>query len=222
MSVFLKNCNWIAPDAEINLKKSAFQWLVTLNPLIYQSTDQSVLKQADYYLLDGIGMQFALWCLGVSAKRCAGIDWLDSFLAKAAPLRVALIGATSNINEKAVKIFHQRFPQHTCVFHHHGFFQEPKSIITELKKIAPDLLLVAMGTPQQEVFLKCCKEELNSGLGIGVGGTFDVWAGAVKRAPAICQQYGLEWIYRMIKQPVRMKSLLPLIRFLIQVILKRS
>lgn len=216
MNTFLKNCNWIAPETEINPKIPGFQWLVTLNPLSYQSTGQATLKYADYFLVDGIGLQLALGRMGLTIPRRAGIDWIEAYLAKAPPLRVALIGATVEVNRQAVKVFQRRFPEHMCVYHHHGFFQDTQSIISELKEVTPDLLLVAMGSPLQELFLKNCKEELNSGLGIGIGGTFDVWAGTVKRAPLIFQKWGLEWLFRICLQPWRLKAVLSLIRFLYQ------
>ena len=216
MKTFLRSCNWIAPDTEIQLKETGFQWLVTLNPLSYQVSGQAILKYADYFLVDGIGLQFALRRMGLAIPRCAGIDWVEAFLAKSAPLRVALIGATAEVNRQAVNVFHTRFAKHTCVYQQDGYFEREDSIMAELKRLRPDVILVAMASPRQERFLKRCKGELHKGLGVGVGGTFDVWAGSVKRAPLFFQKCGLEWLFRMCLQPWRIKNLSLILVFLLK------
>ena len=89
------------------------------------------------------------------------------------------------------------------------YFENNSEIINELKEKSPKLLLVAMGAPKQEEFIYEAKNVLPSTLMIGIGGSFDVWAGNVKRAPKIWQKLGLEWLYRTIKQPERFKRIFP-------------
>ena len=95
------------------------------------------------------------------------------------------------------------------VYYHNGYFQNDDDIYNELKIKSPKLILVAMGSPRQEKFIYNAKKTLNSGLMIGIGGSLDVWSGNIKRAPKFIQKLGLEWLYRTLTQPSRIKRIFP-------------
>ena len=104
-----------------------------------------------------------------------------------------------------------------------GYFTESdeKIIKEEIKAISPKVLLVALGSPKQEMMISELKEVMPNTIFIGVGGSFDVWSGVVQRAPEIYQKLGLEWLYRTIKEPSRFKRIFPTLPlFLIQVIME--
>ena len=88
-----------------------------------------------------------------------------------------------------------------------GYFENDDEVINEVKEHQPKLVLCALGAPKQELFINKCKDVLNNAVYIGIGGSFDVWAGEVTRAPKIFQKLGLEWLYRTLKQPSRIKRI---------------
>ena len=100
-----------------------------------------------------------------------------------------------------------------------GYFkpEDEPAIIEQIKKAQPDLLLAALGVPKQEKWLKAHMEEIGCPLSIGVGGTFDVMAGVMKRAPLWMQKAKLEWLFRGMLQPKRIGRLMALPRFVFAV-----
>jgi N-acetylglucosaminyldiphosphoundecaprenol N-acetyl-beta-D-mannosaminyltransferase len=104
--------------------------------------------------------------------------------------------------------------------YHHGYFadSEEQRIIETITGLKPDILLVALGAPRQELWLDRNMGHLGVPLAVGVGGSFDVWAGRVKRAPAWTGDLGLEWLYRLVTQPWRARRMLALPRFVYRVI----
>ncbi len=105
------------------------------------------------------------------------------------------------------------------MYYHNGYFDNDEMIYNELKQHSPKLILAALGSPRQEKFIYSAKSKLNPALMIGIGGSLDVWSGAVKRAPKIFQKLGLEWLYRTACQPSRLKRIFPALPlFLIRVL----
>ncbi len=102
----------------------------------------------------------------------------------------------------------------------HGFFtsEDEQAIIEEIRNAAPDILFVALGVPRQEKWLSAHLSELAVPVSMGVGGTFDVMAGVVQRAPRWMQRAGLEWLFRLLCQPSRFVRMLVLPRFVLRVI----
>ena len=95
------------------------------------------------------------------------------------------------------------------MYYHNGYFDNNEEIYNELSKKSPKLVLVAMGSPKQEKFIYNAKKLLKPCLMIGIGGSLDIWSGNTKRAPKIFQILGLEWLYRTITQPERLKRIFP-------------
>ena len=118
---------------------------------------------------------------------------------------VYLLGGTSDVNAKMVDYVKTNYPHVKVVGAKDGFFEDEQKVVEEIRDSKPDLLLVAMGAPRQELFIVNHRSELKCSLMMGVGGTFDVLVGKVERAPQWAIRLNLEWLYRIVKEPVRLK-----------------
>lgn len=190
--------------------------IVTINPEIIENAKNNthlaeILKNSELVVPDGIGIKIGLLIKGVKVNRIAGVDFAKSLIEESSKMGIpiALLGAKQEVVEKAKENILKQYPDLNLVYSHNGYFENDEKIIEEIKEKAPKLLLVALGSPKQEEFIYKAKKILPSTLMIGIGGSFDVWAGAVKRAPKIWQKLGLEWMYRVIKQPERFKRIFP-------------
>ena len=190
--------------------------IITINPEMINLSfkDENfakLLNDAELLLPDGIGIKLALMIMGEKSNRIAGVDFAYNLLQQCekngAP--VAFIGTSEDILNKAIEKIKAQMPELKIVYTHNGFFDNPEGIYEALAKASPSLVLVALGSPKQEYFIAEAKNKLKNGLLIGVGGSFDVWSGEIKRAPVIFQKLGLEWLYRTISQPKRLKRIFP-------------
>lgn len=125
--------------------------------------------------------------------------------------------------EEAAKKVQTENPDINIVGIRNGYFSadEESNIIEQINASNPDVLLVALGAPRQEKWIYKNKHRLNAKICIGVGGTFDVLAGRAKRAPVFFQKNGLEWLYRLYKEPWRFIRMLDLPRFILLVTAKK-
>jgi N-acetylglucosaminyldiphosphoundecaprenol N-acetyl-beta-D-mannosaminyltransferase len=105
----------------------------------------------------------------------------------------------------------------------HGYFgeEEEGAIVAEINGSGADFLCVALGSPKQERFIHRWRAELRPRAAVGVGGSLDVWAGALKRAPAFYRDHGLEWLYRLAQQPTRIRRMAALPLFMLKVLFSR-
>ena len=203
--------------------------IVTINPEMYDISNDDyefaqIIRWADLVVPDGIGITLALRIMGHKVSRLAGIDLAYNLLKEAAAnnIPVALVGAKNYVVENAVSNLGKNIPNLNIVYYHDGYFENPMEIYEDLKQASPKLILVGMGAPYQERFINNAKKIIKPALMIGVGGSFDVWGGEVKRAPEIYQKLGLEWLYRVLTQPQRFSRIFPALPlFLIRVINKR-
>jgi len=185
--------------------------IVTLNfeilvNALYDDELKTLINQADLVIADGIFVSLLSFIKnGIFIKKLAGIDLAEFCIKKYS--RVAFLGAEKDVISKLEKIFVRKI-----VFAHHGLFAENSEEETELvKKISisnPELLLVALGSPKQEKFISRNKKTIENTIQIGVGGAFDIWAEKYKRAPKWMQKLGLEWFFRIIQEPYRLKRFL--------------
>lgn len=201
--------------------------VVTLNPEMIECASKNpefadVLKEAELIIPDGVGVQIGLKILGHNVTRIAGIEFGKRVLenASVADTPVALIGAKPEVVEKAVKNFKKELPKINIVYSCDGYFDDENSVISELKNTGAKIVLTALGSPKQEFFNYKAKKIMPETLFIGVGGSFDVWAGEVKRAPKIYQKLGLEWLYRTVKEPERFKRIFPVLPLFVLKVLK--
>lgn len=190
--------------------------VVTINPEMISNavkdTDfAEIINNADLVIPDGIGVEIGLKILGYNVKRIAGIEFSHRMIEECAKNNqsVALIGAKPEIVKKAKENLVKEFPSLYITYIHDGYFKEDEQVLEELKIRQPRLVLCALGSPKQEEFILKAKSILPEALFVGVGGSFDVWSGEVKRAPEIYQKLGLEWLYRTIMEPKRFKRIFP-------------
>lgn len=181
-----------------------------------------ILNAADLVVPDGAGTVWAANYLGCEMKeRVAGYDLAQNLMALSPKLGLKLyfFGSAPTVAEKAKLKAEELYSGINVVGVHDGFFnaEEEKNIISDIKEKKPDILLVALGVPKQEKWIFNHKEELGVPLSIGVGGTFDVMAGVMKRAPLWMQKAKLEWLFRGLMQPTRIMRLMALPKFVLKV-----
>ena len=166
------------------------------------------LRQAELIGVDGAGIALALKLFGLGAvPRVAGIDLFESLMAVCAKsgYRPFLLGATQDILVEARKRIEARHPGLVFAGMHNGYFKgRERDVVEQIKAARPDCLFLAMPTPMKERFMAAYRAELKAPFVMGIGGTLDVTAGFVERAPPRWQKVGLEWLYRLIQEPRRM------------------
>lgn len=214
----------LAEKAIINHEKLR---IVTANAeMIMQASQNKELKRillaADLVVPDGAGVVWASRQLkNPVPERVAGADLAVHLLQLAAErqFRVYFLGASPHTAEQAAANMIRKFPLLNIVGTQDGFFSEEQDleIIQKINESQADLLLVALGSPKQEVWLEKWRKQLTPSIHMGVGGTLDVMAGNVQRAPLWMQKNSLEWLYRGLCQPSRWRRLLALPRFVLAV-----
>ncbi|MDK2785305.1 MAG: N-acetylglucosaminyldiphosphoundecaprenol N-acetyl-beta-D-mannosaminyltransferase [Bacillota bacterium] len=184
---------------------------------------RAALAGADLTVPDGIGVVWASRFLGTPVpERVPGIELLEAVLGLAARqgYRVFFLGGRPGVAEEAAARLSARWPGLQVTGTHHGYFgpDEEEKVLENIRAAAPDILVVALGAPKQELWLTRHKEELTVRVALGVGGSLDVLAGRVKRAPQLFRRLGLEWLYRILRQPERWRRAVFLPRFVLAVL----
>lgn len=183
-----------------------------------------VIRRAELVIPDGAGVVWALSRQGVRVRRSPGIELAADLLAHAERVgwRVALVGASPPVMERLLERLKQRHPALQLVLAVHGY-QEAEAwpgIERTLQGQQPDLVLVALGVPRQETWSLRLRQG-QPGLWMGVGGSFDVWSGTKKRAPAWMGRLQIEWLYRLVQEPARWRRMLALPAFAWAVLIER-
>jgi len=219
-------------QAERFLDSSGNKVIVTPNAEIIMAAQKNpelraALNSADLCLPDGIGVVIASKILGKPlAERTTGFDFMMKLLelANKKSLSLFLLGGKPEVAEKAGEKICSMFPNVEIVGCHDGYFggNEEIEVVNLINHTKPDILLVAMGCPKQEIFMIKNKNKMQFKIAMGVGGSFDVLSGNVQRAPQFVQNIGLEWLYRLIMQPSRLKRVGALPAFLVKVISHRT
>lgn len=190
--------------------------VVTINPEIIEFANKDVnfadiLKNADFVIPDGVGIKIALKLKGIQQEQIPGIEFAKEAIniCEKNNKKIALIGAKEEVIQQAKNNLKNEHQNLNICYSRNGYFtkDEENEIINELVNSQPTLVLVALGAPKQDLFIKSCKEKYKNAIYIGVGGSFDVWAGKVERAPETFRKIGCEWLYRTIKQPERLKRI---------------
>lgn len=210
-----------------HLQLNEKQFIVTANPEIVMKANQdqqymAALKQANYITADGIGVVKAAQMLKTPLpERVAGFEvMLDLLkLANDKAYKVYFLGASEETLQKTVENVQRDYKNINIVGSQHGFFDwEDKQIAERVVAAEPDFVFVALGAPRQEQWITQNLASFDKGIFIGVGGSFDVLAGTVKRAPVIWQKLNLEWLYRIVKQPSRLKRSLAIPQFMLKIL----
>lgn len=215
--------------AEALIRRGQPSMVVTTNPELIMHAQRDpelagILGRADLVVPDGIGVVWAARLLGHPVpERVPGVDLTEGLLALAAQrgYRVYFLGAAEGVADEAARRLAARFPGLIVAGTHHGYFgpeDEPR-VVAAVRAAAPHILLVAMGAPRQERWIARNLQQCGVPLNMGVGGSFDVFAGRVRRAPRWVQAAGLEWLYRLVRQPSRARRMLALPRFAVRVLL---
>lgn len=169
---------------------------------------RALLARADMSICDGVGVALGARLLyGRRLPRCTGVDLFMHLLAAAARRgwRVFLLGASEESNAGAAAELTRRFPGLQIVGRRNGYFDDGRAVVAQINASRADLLFVAMGSPRQERWIAAHRAALDVPFCMGVGGTLDVAAGSVKRAPALCRRTGTEFLYRLITEPQRIR-----------------
>jgi len=198
--------------------------IITLNPeYLYRAVlgEPDLLElvhKADLVTADGEGIVWAGRVAGTPfPERVTGIDLMLRLVRRAAAegWKVYLLGAAPGVAEEAAENLRRRHPGLQVAGTHHGYFKpdEEQRIVEDIKKTAPQLLFVALGAPAQEKWIDRNIERIGNVTAMGVGGSFDVIAGRVTRAPRWMQRLKIEWLGRLIREPSRWRRMLVLPKF---------
>jgi N-acetylglucosaminyldiphosphoundecaprenol N-acetyl-beta-D-mannosaminyltransferase len=203
------------------LSGSDFHYVVTPNPefILDAETDlefKTILNQADLVLPDGVGVVYSAKILGTPLKeRVPGIDFSARMLETLNEMggRLFLLGAKPGVAEQAGENILAQYPNIVLCGTQDGYFKDELAVVRQVSDAAPDLLFVCLGAPKQEKWIARWGVLTGAKLAIGLGGALDVFAGNVERAPEQWQKLGLEWAYRLKKEPQRITRMarLPLV-----------
>lgn len=185
---------------------------INVAKIVNARTDADLARdvaESDIVGIDGMGVVFALRLLGQAVpERVAGIDLFQALIEQCAArgLRPYLLGATPEVLAATEAELMRRYPTLTVAGRHHGYFRpdQERRVRDEIRASEADCLFIAMPSPRKERFLHAWRDTLGVPYLMGVGGTFDVVAGKVSRAPLLMQRLGLEWLHRLAQEPRRM------------------
>ncbi|MFN5194616.1 MAG: WecB/TagA/CpsF family glycosyltransferase [Cyanobacteriota bacterium] len=176
----------------------------------------AAISAAELVIPDGAGVVWALARQGIRVTRCPGIELARALLAHGAAQgwAVALVGASPAVMEELRRRLPQELPGLRLVLAEHGYQSAEAwpALEQRLRQLRPDLVRVALGVPRQETWIHGQPRPLG-GLWMGVGGSFDVWSGAKKRAPGWMGTLNVEWLYRLVQEPTRWRRMLALPAF---------
>jgi N-acetylglucosaminyldiphosphoundecaprenol N-acetyl-beta-D-mannosaminyltransferase len=224
----LLNMREVINRVERIIKKGKPAHLITLNAEIaYQAqndeTLRKVINSAEMVTADGIGIVWAARQKGYGMQeRVTGIDLFYELCSLAAKKgwKLYFLGAAPGVAERAAENLMKEYPSLSVCGCRNGYFddRELKGIIADIKEKSPEILFLALGVPKQEYWISEYKDELNIPLCLGIGGSFDVVAGIKKRAPALMIKLNLEWLYRLISEPLRIKRQIALPKFVLLIL----
>lgn len=201
--------------------KSTLRAILTPNPEILFNAQRDprlmrALSRGSLLIPDGIGIVLAAKMKGIKEiHRLTGIDLAEAILREIRP-KTYLLGAKPGVSDRAAEVIRSwDVPVEGL---HHGYFQEDEvpALLDKINRSGAEFLLLALGSPRQELFLDAHFDKLQLPVAMVVGGSFDVWAGDKKRAPVPFRRLGLEWVWRTLHEPERIGRLWPLVVFLWQ------
>lgn len=196
------------------LKANKKQFIVTANPETFMKSSEDkeieklLLDKKSTLVPDGIGIVKAAQMLDYDVKeRIAGIDIANKLLEYGNEMekKLYLFGSKQEVIDDMKKIIKTKYPNIKLVGAKNGYEKDKDKVFACIVKKEPDIVLVALGIPLQEKLIYKHLDEFNKGIFVGVGGSFDVISGHKKRAPKIFIKLNLEWLYRILKEPSRLK-----------------
>lgn len=204
-------------------------YAVTPNPEIIEVCREDpeameAVKNADLVLADGIGVIYGAKILGTPLKgRVTGIGFAQNLMARMAGSgkSLYLLGAKPGVAEEAAAVLRRQYPGLRIAGTHDGYFQEDAPVVQAIRESGADVAFICLGAPKQEKWMQKNGEATGAHLLIGLGGCLDVFSGEVRRAPEAFQKLGLEWLYRLAKEPRRIGRMMKLPLFLVHAAAER-
>ena len=220
-------------EIDRRLKAGNFTQHVVVNvaKLVQMQEDDALaaaVRSCDIINIDGAGVVLGGRLIGLEIpERVAGIDLFERLLAHAekSGRSVYLLGATSEIIARTVSIVRSRYPKLKLAGFHHGYFWDDEDkVVRGIRQSGADMLFVGIASPLKEKFIERWQDDLGVKFAMGVGGSFDVVAGKVRRAPLQMQRLGLEWLFRLVQEPRRMwkRYLVTNTKFLVMLLRERA
>ncbi|HBL12879.1 MAG TPA: glycosyltransferase [Cyanobacteria bacterium UBA11162] len=214
------------------LREKVGTHVVTLNAEMVMQAEcnnalANIIRQAELVVPDGAGVIFYLTLQGRKQQRCPGIELAESILQQAGKLGsscpVFLYGGKPGVAQEAVHIWREELPELAIAGIEHGYLspEEEEKLKVTLQKEQPSLILVGLGVPRQELWIAQNRHLCPHATWIGVGGSFDIWAGMKSRAPVWLRENHLEWLYRLYQEPWRWRRMMVLPQFALKAISQR-
>jgi N-acetylglucosaminyldiphosphoundecaprenol N-acetyl-beta-D-mannosaminyltransferase len=217
--------NWLLN----RLYKGLGTHVITLNAEMAMQADRDrhladVIRGAELVIPDGAGIVLYLRLKGKQTQRCPGIELAESFLQKVGQQNfsdlVFFYGGKPGVAQRAADLFQQKIPN-LAIASYHGYLSasEEEQLKDTLKDLQPRVIFVGLGVPRQELWIAQNRHLCPDSIWIGVGGSFDIWAGTKQRAPAWFCNNHLEWLYRLYQEPWRWRRMMDLPQFAVKALL---
>ncbi len=206
--------------------------VVTLNSEMVMQAERnealaSIIRKAELVIPDGAGVTLYLRLQGHRQYRCPGIELAESLLRQAGEVgesaSVFFYGGSPGVAQEAAGVWQKQLPKLAIAGVENGYLsaEAEQELQVTLKKQQPSLILVGLGVPRQELWIAQNRHLCPQAIWIGVGGSFDIWAGNKSRAPAWLRNNNLEWLYRLYQEPWRWRRMLVLPQFALKAISQR-
>lgn len=207
--------------------------VVTLNAEMAMAAETNealaaIIRQAELVIPDGAGVVLYLSLRRQKVQRCPGIELSELLLQHSAlqpqPCPVFFYGGKPGVSQTAAEVLQRHIPGLTIAATRHGYgiAAEQQEILESLQALQPSIVLVGLGVPRQEFWIAEHRHLCPHAIWIGVGGSFDIWAGVKTRAPGWLRNNHLEWVYRLYQEPWRWKRMLALPKFAWKAIVYRG
>ena len=223
VNVITLNYDEIIKDIKKRMEEGLTSTIIAVNPekVITASKDEQIktlINDATYQIPDGVGVLIASRLKGGRVQsRVTGVDMMDSLLKFASDegKKVFMYGAKEEVVATAKAKIEEKYPSIRITGYSNGYTKDQDELVRKINESGAEIIFVALGSPRQELWIRDHMKDLNVKVYQRVGGSFDVFAGNVKRAPSFFRKAGLEWFYRLITDPKRFKRQLALPKFLL-------
>ena len=229
VNVITLNYDEIIEDIKKRMEEGLTSTIIAVNPekVMTAGKDEQIktlINDATYQIPDGVGILMASRLKGGAIRsRVTGVDMMDRLLefAHDEGKKVFMYGAKEEVIATAKAKIEEKYPSIRITGYSNGFTKDQDELVRKINESGAEIIFVALGSPRQELWIRDHMKDLNVKVYQGVGGSFDVFAGNVKRAPSFFRKAGLEWFYRLITDPKRFKRQLALPKFLLKIITKK-
>lgn len=219
----------IIADLRARMEAGLQSTIIAVNPEKVMAAEKNeelrqLINSSTYQIPDGVGILLASKMKGGKiASRVTGVDMMDRLIRFAAEEnhKVFLYGAKEEVVTMAKQKLEEKYPGLNISGYENGYEKDNDKIINKINASGAELLFVAMGSPKQELWIRENMGKLNVKVFQGVGGSFDVFSGKVQRAPLFFRKLGIEWLYRLSKEPKRFKRQLALPKFLLRILVAK-